>query len=75
MVNNHINNDQLAQKISVPLRPGDHVTVWAETVEFDGTVSRHNPKTGLLEFEDSSVGRAEFLELVEGAEEIRLRSP
>lgn len=66
---------ELAQEISVPLRVGDRVTVFGEVDKdaggfsgspiFEDTVEQYVPQTGLLRFEDSDIGRAEFKQLLD----------
>jgi hypothetical protein len=75
---------ELEQKISVPLRVGDRVTLSKDVDIEDGAmgytaipffedyVAQYVPATGLLRFEDSDIGRAEFLELLEEAEGIEI---
>lgn len=77
------NNSRLEQRISVPINAGDRITL-LEDVDmdpcgsysardlFEGTVERYNPETGLLEFEESDVGLAEFMELMDEAEGIQI---
>lgn len=72
----------LTQEISVPLEVGDRVTLFDEVDEdeggfaagtmFEDTVEQYVPQTGLLRFEDSDIGRAEFKELLDKAEGIQI---
>lgn len=75
--------NSLEQRISVPITVGDRITLF-EDVDmdeeggfiasdlFEGTVERYNPSTGLLEFEENDVGRAEFLSLLDEAEGLQI---
>lgn len=69
------------QSITIPFQVGDKVTLSYETknnpdnkdsVFFQGTIEQHIPQTGLLKFEDSDIGRAEFNMLVEQADKIQI---
>lgn len=82
----HNNNTELEQTITVPLRPRDVVTLYstidmdkdggfAGSILFEGTVDTYNPRTGLLQFEDSNVGRAEFRELLDEAAGVQIVNP
>lgn len=75
--------NNLTQEISVPFGVGDRVTLYsavdmdkdggfAGDVLFEDTVEQYNPQTGLLQFEDSDIGRAEFKELLDEAEGIQI---
>lgn len=74
------NNTELADNsIAIPIGIGDRVSL-LEDIDvdeeggftagtlFEDTVVTYNPKTALLEFEDSDVGKAEFESLVEEAD-------
>jgi hypothetical protein len=74
---------QLTQEISVPLRVGDRVTLFEDVdidkdggfaagTMFEDTVEKYVPDTGLLRFEDSDIGRAEFEGLLDEAEGIQI---
>lgn len=74
---------ELTQEISVPLHVGDRVTLYEDvdmgddggfigTPLFEGTVTQYNPNTGLLRFEENNVGRAAFLDKLDGAEGIEI---
>jgi hypothetical protein len=67
------------QMLEMPLPVGSYVELYEDVrldadkgssagVIFTGTVEQYVPDTGLLVFEDSSVGRAEFRELLEEAD-------
>lgn len=73
---------ELSQEISVPVTVGDRVSLFkdvdkdeggfiADTM-FEDTISRYNPDTGLLRFENSDIGQAEFKEMLEEAEGIQI---
>lgn len=82
MSSNHTVSDELEQRISVQLKPGDRVTLYksvdkdsggfAGRILFEDTVERHNPKTGLLSFEDGDVGRAEFFDRLDQSVAIQI---
>jgi len=73
-----------SQEITVPLESGARVTLLSDvsveenaegstgTVLFEDYVERHVPETSLLEFEESDVGRVEFLSLLDEAESIEI---
>lgn len=71
------------QQISVPLLVGSRVVLhedvdmdseggYAAGIMFEDVVAQYVPDTGLLRFEDSDVGKAEFEELLEEAEGIEI---
>ena len=75
--------NRINQLISVPLRPGDRVTLLEDvdidseegvvaSVTFEDYVDQYVPDTGLLRFENSDVGRAEFIEMVDEADGIEI---
>lgn len=57
------------QTIELPLRVGADVTLFDAdgNAFFLDTVAQYNPRTLLLTFEDTDVGRARFLQLVDNA--------
>jgi hypothetical protein len=71
------------QSIEVMLPVGSRVTL-LENVDidehegssgeilFEGYVNRFIPETGLIEFEDSDVGRIEFLSLLDEADSVEI---
>jgi hypothetical protein len=74
---------KLTQEFSVPLRVGDRVTLFDEVdidkdggfvagTMFEDTVEQYSPQTGLLRFENSDVGRADFKDLLDEAEGIQI---
>lgn len=80
---NQLTQDVSLQSITVPLRTGDRVTLYEEvdmdtngaftgTILFEDVVAQYIPQTGLLEFEDSDIGRAEFNERIEQSEGIQI---
>jgi len=74
--------NNLAQEISVPLTVGDRVSLFDEVdaeeggfaagTMFEDTVEQYVPDTGLLRFEDSDIGRAEFKQLLDEAEGLQI---
>jgi len=75
--------NRISQLISVPLRPGDRVTLLEDVdidseegvvagIMFEDYVEQYVPDTGLLRFENSDVGRAEFIEMVDEADGIEI---
>jgi len=42
------------------------------SILFEGYVNRYVPDTGLLEFEDSNIGRADFLDLLQECDGIEV---
>jgi hypothetical protein len=69
--------------ISVRLTVGSRVTLAEDvdvdstggstaTVTFEDTVSQYVPQTGKLEFEESDIGRAEFLSLLQEAGSVHI---
>jgi hypothetical protein len=78
---NQLTQNPSKQSITIPFQVGDTVTLSYETtnnpdnkdsVLFQGTIEQHIPQTGLLKFEDSDIGRAEFNTFVEQADKIRI---
>lgn len=81
---NELTQDMSIQSITVPLRVGDRVSLFDEVDKeegaegftaspmFEDTVEQYVPQTGLLRFEDSDIGRAEFHKKVEQAEGIQI---
>ena len=77
-----LTQDTVEQSIVVPLRVGDRVSLFDEVdteeegfiagTMFEDTVEQYVPQTGLLRFENSDIGRAEFNILVEQAEGIQI---
>lgn len=70
------------QTIAVPLKVGSRVSVltdvdtdeggfMASTV-FEDTVEQYVPQTGLLRFEESDIGLAEFKELLEEHDSVQV---
>jgi hypothetical protein len=72
------------QSISVPIRVGDRITLYQQTafdngsytVEpfFDDVVTQFVPDTGLLRFEESSIGRAAFEKRMRKADGVEIQS-
>lgn len=71
------------QHISVPLRVGSRVTLYedvdidsdeglAASVVFEDYVAQYVPDTALLRFENSEVGRAEFIQMMEDADGVEI---
>lgn len=75
-------NTHSEQRIELPLRVGSRVVLLEESMVekrdgeivggssshlFEDYVEQYVPETGLLRFEDSDIGRAEFLDLVDEA--------
>jgi hypothetical protein len=71
------------KKIQIPLRVGSRVTLYedvdidsgeglAASVSFEDYVAQYVPETGLLEFENSDVGRAEFIQMTEDADGVEI---
>lgn len=71
-------SNTMIQKIEVPLPVGSRVTLLKDvdidsqegssgTVLFEDYVEQYVPETGLLRFEDSDIGRAEFKQLADEA--------
>jgi hypothetical protein len=79
---NQLTEDTAEQSIVIPLRVGDRVSLFDEVdtdeggfiagTMFEDTVEQYVPQTGLLKFENSDIGRAEFNRLVEQAEGIQI---
>jgi hypothetical protein len=71
------------QTIGVPLKVGSRVTLFqdpdideeeglAAVVSFEDYVAQYVPETGLLRFENSDIGRAEFISMVDEADGIEI---
>ena len=71
------------QTIEVGISPGSRVTLLKDvdidskegssgSILFEGYVDRYVPQTGLLEFEESDVGRTEFQQLLDEADAIEV---
>jgi hypothetical protein len=71
------------QTIEVGISPDSRVTLFKNvdidgsegssgTILFEGYVDRYVPQTGLLEFEESDVGRTEFQRLLDEADAIEV---
>lgn len=72
------------QKIQVPLKVGSRVTLMEDvdiedeaegstaSITFEDYVAQYVPQTGLLRFENSDVGQAEFIELLEDADGVEI---
>lgn len=78
-----INETFHEQEISVPLTVGSRVQLLedtevekcgedvvggAESITFEDYVEQYNPGTGLLQFEESDIGRVEFIERLQEAD-------
>lgn len=75
------------QTIGVPLQVGSRVTLLedvdvddeggsAASIMFEDHVDQYVPETGLLVFEESDIGRAEFHDLLDGADGVEIiRNP
>ena len=81
----YIMNVNSNKEITVSLSVGDRVELYEDvdidseegatmSIIFSDYVSQYVPNTGLLQFEDSDIGRAEFLELVEESDGIEVLS-
>jgi len=83
----HNVTDSMEQDIQVPLPVGSRVVLYEDaeiervngndvggvtSILFEGYVNRYVPDTGLLEFEDSDVGRADFLDLLQECDGIEV---
>jgi hypothetical protein len=72
------------QTLPVPIRVGDRITLYQHTESdtgsytvdpfFDDTVTQFVPDTGLLRFEDASIGRARLKEKMLAADGVEIRT-
>lgn len=72
------------QKIDVPLKVGSRVTLMENvsiedgeegstaSITFEDYVEQYVPQTGLLSFENSDIGRGEFIEMAEDADGVEI---
>ena len=71
------------QTIQVPLEVGSRVTLYTDvdidadeglvaSVSFEDYVAQYVPDTALLRFENSDVGRAEFIQMMEEADGVEI---
>lgn len=70
------------QTIPVPLKPGSRVAIFDDvdvdpggfvgSMVLEDVVEAYNPKTLNLEFRDSDIGYAEFIELLEENESVQI---
>lgn len=71
-----INTMPTEQTLPIPVKVGDRVTLFEHAdVLFEDEIAQFVPDTGLLRFEDSDVGRAEFLELLDEADGYQVVRP
>jgi hypothetical protein len=79
----HIRREQPKQEITVSLPPGSRVVLFddididtrggmAADAVFSDYVAQHSPGTGLLRFQESNIGRAEFLDMLDEASGIEI---
>lgn len=75
--------NKINQQISVPLQVGSRVVLYEDVdidsdgglaagILFEDHVEQYVPSTALLRFEESDIGRAEFIDLVNKAEGIEI---
>ena len=78
-------SNTMIQKIEVPFPVGSRVTLLKDvdidsqegssgTVLFEDYVEQYVPKTGLLRFEDSDIGRSQFKQLADEADAMEIIS-